>query len=1037
MKENSVLACSLLLLAVFLLFPAFTDFKLASLEGFNAGSPAISAEKTAEPVENTGKMSPAALKTLATTSTVDNHSFEVKHSDYIPGYSPRAVAVGQFHPDGSARIMLGSTQGARGVVYRQIGEPYNFSLESQFFLSNDAMDSFEPLLSHDFDGDGLEEAFGHVESASYPGQSAIFIGWNGSGYSPKWNAIAAQIKADSAAQLYDIGNDGQLELITNTPSTTYIYSWDDGFENFREDAVLTGGALFDVGIGDIDNDGKDEILTSEDGGPGVRMYTREGYNYVEEYFGNYRDRYSAFSAVDIDDNGQLEVVAGTPHGPGSSYPITVYRWNGTEFTAIAVMDREMGQFEVKSGDIDGDGMAEALISNYGGMLSIVEVNSTGEYNLTNYNLDMDNFLRLYDFDGDGDLEIVQAYSSVLSIYGIIYDDVRAGSWLSFVDNPAVISTGDTWVTINWTTNSDSYGYVRIGYDPISLRSGSFIIEDTDGFYGTSHELTINDLVKGTVYYFYVYSYNETLGITVSSIIQSFTTSGSLVDYMSFNSQLSDWNGRAYETLMLSLSFNVQEAFDYRFELEITWNGRHWSCSFERYFYAGTVTENFNFPTKQLLAGNFTEGSFHVNRLTVRRVTEGPIALDIWNIGYTPYYHSTNFGQPPLEFLGNYREHVDRSTGMPVLVIESQVYVFEAGNHSITAKLATEYGNQVSEFQKSGVFIDSGLQWVKFYFNGYDIFKSNSICKFMVTWAQAVSESTGMTRGVWPNYYTDVYNYSDFNPGIRYNWNHKSELTDWNGEYYESLAISLEFEVTIPDNYSFILKIEHDDHYIQQNHQENYSSGYYWVEFRFNASDILSSLYFQNGAFHLSQVTVRRETGGLWPFLFAVNDLGDTGNYQESDFRSRIRLKGVVGSQIRDDMGEPYLAIDFEFEVYFGALYSAELQISDDQGHTWMSETSNYCTSSNYYIFTFTFNGHFIVDGGFEKGEFNFDWLRVSDLDKGGMQVLNKENFGNTESYTKADFGGGGSPIEFSSSGFEVLIVPLVLPLVVFMKKKKK
>ncbi|MFW9991225.1 MAG: FG-GAP-like repeat-containing protein [Candidatus Odinarchaeota archaeon] len=1036
MKENGVLACSLLLLAVFLLFPAFTDFKLAGLESSNAGASAISSEEAAEPVENTGKKNPAASKNLIAASTVDNHSFEVKHSDYIPGYSPRAVTVGQFHPDGSARIMLGSTQGARGVVYRQIGEPYNFSLESQFFLSNDAMDSFEPLLSHDFDGDGLEEAFGHVESASYPGQSAIFIGWNGSGYSPKWNAIAAQIKADSAAQLYDIGNDGQLELITNTPSTTYIYSWDDGFENFREDAVLTGGALFDVGIGDIDNDGIDEILTSEDGGPGVRMYTREGDNYVEEYFGNYRDRYSAFSAVDIDNDSYLEIFAGTPHDSGSSYPITVYRWNGTGFTAIAVMDREMGQFEIKSGDIDGDGIAEALISNYGGMLSIVEVNSTGEYNLTNYNLDIDNFFRLYDFDGDGDLEIVQACSSVLSIYGIIYDDDRAGSWLSFVDSPAVVSTGDTWVTINWATNSESHGYVQIGYNPVSLRAGYINKEANDGFYSTNHELTITNLLKGTVYYFYVYSYNETLGVTVSSIIQSFTTSGPLIDYTGFNSQLIGWNGRGYEILQLSLSFNVQKVYDCHFELEITWNGRHWSYSFDKNLYfASTITTYFNFPTKQFLADNFSEGSFHINRLTVRRRAVGSIALDIWDIGYTSYYYSTNFGQPPLEFLGNYREHIDRSTGMPILVIESQVYVFEAGNHNITVKLATEDGDQISEFQKSGVFIDFGPQWVKFYFNGQDIFKFNSVCKFKLAWAQAVSESTGKTREVWLNYYTNVYNYMEFNPGIRYTGSHKNELTDWNGEYYEHLAISLEFRVSIPDNYSFILRIEHDDFYIQQRHQEKYSTGYYWVEFRFNASIILSNLYFQNGAFHLSQVAIRREAGGLWPFLFAINDLGNTGNYQESDFRSRIQLKGVVGSQIRDDTGEPHLAIDFELEVYFDDFYSAELQISDDQGHTWISETSSYCTSSNYYIFTFTFYGHIIVGGGFEKGEFNFDWLHVYDQDK-GMQVLNKENFGNTESYTKADFGGV-SPSEFNTPGFEMLIVPLVLPLVVFMKKKKK
>jgi hypothetical protein len=122
-------------------------------------------------------------------------------------------------------------------------------------------------------------------------------------------------------------------------------------------------------VGDIDEDGINEIILGgyASGGAWILSYNDSSGNYEEEYFwthsGGYYNAISGACVVDLDGNGELELVASWEYSGEDG--IHAYDWDGNTLTELDYYN-DIGYnfaFDVYACDYDEDDDVEVLIAN--------------------------------------------------------------------------------------------------------------------------------------------------------------------------------------------------------------------------------------------------------------------------------------------------------------------------------------------------------------------------------------------------------------------------------------------------------------------------------------------------------------------------------------------------------------------------------------------------------------------------------------------------------------------------------------------------
>lgn len=133
-----------------------------------------------------------------------------------------------------------------------------------------------------------------------------------------------------------------------------------GMLGFRAYGGFRGGVF--VAAGDVTGDSSDEILVGADagGGPHVQVLDETGvarmsfFAYGAEFRGGVR-----VAAGDVDGDGKKEIITAT--GPGASPHVRVIRANGTEYCGMyAYAPTFGGGVYVAAADVDGDGKDEVI-----------------------------------------------------------------------------------------------------------------------------------------------------------------------------------------------------------------------------------------------------------------------------------------------------------------------------------------------------------------------------------------------------------------------------------------------------------------------------------------------------------------------------------------------------------------------------------------------------------------------------------------------------------------------------------------------------
>lgn len=188
----------------------------------------------------------------------------------------------------------------------------------------------------------------------------------------------------------DINNDGLNEVVIANGNVIEVYGvTGKRFHKLWESKNLPGGYIYSLEIGDADNDGKDELVASlfRVGSSVVYKHGRDTWDdnpIFTESIGEFNIDYSKIR--DVDNDGEYEILAG-----GTSGRFNVWKNVGGKYATQFVSDPFIPKREkwtkncfvqsLDAGDIDGDGLNEIIVCPLPNTQISVYRNENGVYRL--------------------------------------------------------------------------------------------------------------------------------------------------------------------------------------------------------------------------------------------------------------------------------------------------------------------------------------------------------------------------------------------------------------------------------------------------------------------------------------------------------------------------------------------------------------------------------------------------------------------------------------------------------------------------------
>lgn len=285
-----------------------------------------------------------------TARTQPDHLFAFEES-YHGGVH---VASGDIDGDDKNEIVVGAGREKEPLVkiFEEDG-----TLVSEFLVYESHITGGVFVACGDVDGNGRDEIITGVPEGYGP-HVRVFDGRNGQAtVTPGFFAYDPSFRNGIRVASGDLDGDGKAEIITGTGmgGGTHVRTFTGTGEMIftpgffvYEQADRTG---INIGVGDIDNNGKSEIITGSGAtrDPEVKVYSRYGEQlYVFTPYGsNYRLGVKVASG-DVDGDGVCEVITGTEFGGGPH--VRIFDPNGEFIDDFFAYDEAFrGGVEIVSG----------------------------------------------------------------------------------------------------------------------------------------------------------------------------------------------------------------------------------------------------------------------------------------------------------------------------------------------------------------------------------------------------------------------------------------------------------------------------------------------------------------------------------------------------------------------------------------------------------------------------------------------------------------------------------------------------------------
>jgi hypothetical protein len=320
-----------------------------------------------------------------------------------------ALLVTDVDNDGIEEVVYGDGQWGEIHAYNPVTLTQKWEIKNPDHGVTD-------IAVFDTDGDGaLEVVWG--SGASSTGADHLYVAGIPS-LTQEWKSQHTD-GPFHAIDVGDVDNDGNQEIVFASfksdsgysDGTIFIYDAETHALEWQSPSNMFGGnawtGIHDLKIGDVDNDGVNEIVVATDKLYDGALYVINGQTKAIEksYFYDSGAPMYSVDIADVDNDGQTEIIAGGGRAHTGAPGVYVYAINGStgavEWKSINIGDTWSAINFVQVGNVDNDAAPEMVAlkdSLYviDGISHQQKQTSTGGYSS----------LELYDLDKDGKQEIL-------------------------------------------------------------------------------------------------------------------------------------------------------------------------------------------------------------------------------------------------------------------------------------------------------------------------------------------------------------------------------------------------------------------------------------------------------------------------------------------------------------------------------------------------------------------------------------------------------------------------------------------------------
>tara|TARA_B100001123_G_C15287180_1_gene1016042 strand:- start:224 stop:2245 length:2022 start_codon:yes stop_codon:yes gene_type:complete len=334
----------------------------------------------------------------------------------------------------------------------------------------------------DFDNDGDLD----IVSGSYDADYEVFVWQNdGSPFSDTWiqNDVGATTNnADvNSVRVGDLDNDGDLDIVSSTGNAGgEVIVWPNTqlhrnapFDSNGNGVGESIDAVYEVAIGDLDNDGNLDIVSGGDTDENyeVIIWENDGSPFSGTWtpndVGTSTDSLYSITLGDLDNDGYLDIISGSTGGE-----VVVWQNDGTPFSGYWTTYQEVGESDasvnsVRVGDLDNDGYLDIVSGSSGGEDNEVIVwendgspfDSTWTQNDVGASTSSVYGVAVGDLDNDGDLDIVSGSTGAEDYEVIVWEN--DGSPFDSTWTPNDVGASVTSVRSVVVGDLDNDGYLDI------------------------------------------------------------------------------------------------------------------------------------------------------------------------------------------------------------------------------------------------------------------------------------------------------------------------------------------------------------------------------------------------------------------------------------------------------------------------------------------------------------------------------------------------------------------------------------------------
>jgi CSLREA domain-containing protein len=324
---------------------------------------------------NGGAGTPKTFDLTVTTPTTCNPVSFATASSYSTGFSPVAVAIGDFNNDGiqdlvatnvsqvippnKVSILLGNGSGGFGAA-------------TGF---DDGGGGPQAVVVGDFNSDGKQDLAVANQSSS---NVSILLGNGGGGFGgPTTFGVGS---TPFSIVMGDFNGDGKLDLATaNFLGSSVSILIGDGAGGFTVSGIGVGSFNISLAVGDVNNDNKQDLVVADNSNKNVVVLTGDGAGGFSNS-GTYTlgGRPQKIALADFNNDGFLDLASANNFGANG---VSVLLNNGSGgFNAFTNYPTGSNTLGVAAGDFNGDGNQDIAASNLSsGNVSILLGNGAGAF----------------------------------------------------------------------------------------------------------------------------------------------------------------------------------------------------------------------------------------------------------------------------------------------------------------------------------------------------------------------------------------------------------------------------------------------------------------------------------------------------------------------------------------------------------------------------------------------------------------------------------------------------------------------------------